>query len=160
MTAEACGVSLDYVKRVCAEGKKLSVGENQLAAKPSFFKSPRKSYKHAKPMTNLNDFNNDVVRRTVHSFYDNGQYPTSEKILGALHEKINYSDSQWSVRHILRNLNFKYKKCNDGRKFLMERNDIICFRVKFLRKMNEFRRNNDTRPIFYLNETWVNQNHT
>ena len=160
MTAEACGVSLACVKRVCAEGKKLSVGENQLAAEPSSFKSPRKSYKRAKPMTNLDDFDNEVVRRTVHSFYDNGQYPTSAKILRALHEKINYSGSQWSVRHILRSLNFKYKKCNDGRKFLMERNDIICSRVKFLRKMNEFRRNNDTRPIVYLDETWVNQNHT
>lgn len=135
------------------------MGENQLAAEPSSFKSPRKTYKRAKPMTNLDDFDNEVVRRTVHSFYDNGQYPTSAKILGALHEKINYSGSQWSVRHILRSLNFKYKKCNDGHKFLMERNDIVCSRVKFLRKMNEFRRNNDTRPIVYLDETWVKQNH-
>ncbi|VVC42664.1 Hypothetical protein CINCED_3A012861 [Cinara cedri] len=101
MTAEACGVSVACVKRVCAEGKKLFVSENQLTAEPSLFKSSKKSYKRAKPMTNLDDFDNDVVRRTVHSFYDNGQYPTSEKILEALHEKINYSGSQWSVRHIL-----------------------------------------------------------
>jgi len=60
----------------------------------------------------------------------------------------------------LRNLNFKYKKCNDGRKFLMERNDIVCSRVKFLRKINEFRRNKDTRPIVYLDKTWINQNNT
>jgi len=157
MTAEACGVSLACVKRVYAEGKKLSVGENRLAAEPSSFKSPRKTYKRAKPMTNLDD---EVVRRTIHSFYDNGQYPTSAKILATLHEKINYSGSQWSVRHILRSLNFKYKKCNDGRKFVMERNGIVCSRVKFLRKMNEFRLNNDTRPIVYLDETWINQNHT
>ncbi|XP_025191598.1 uncharacterized protein LOC112591881 [Melanaphis sacchari] len=26
--------------------------------------------------------------------------------------------------------------------------------------MNEFRRNGDTRPVVYLDETWVNQNHT
>jgi len=87
-TAEACGVSLACVKRVCAERKTLSVGENRLDAEPSLFKTPRKSYKRTKSMTNLDDFDNEVVRRTVHSFYDNGQYPTSVKILGALHEKI------------------------------------------------------------------------
>ena len=91
MTAEACGLCLACVKRVCAERKKLSVGENQLAAQPSLFKSPRKTYKPAKPMTNLDDFDNEVVRRTVHSFYVNGQYPIYAKILRALQEKINYS---------------------------------------------------------------------
>jgi len=43
MTAQACGVSLACVKRVCAEGKKLSVDENQLVAELSSFKSPRKT---------------------------------------------------------------------------------------------------------------------
>lgn len=46
--------------------------------------------------------------------------------------------------------NFKYKKCNDGRQFLVERSDIVVARVKFLRKVNEFRRNGDTRPVVYL----------
>jgi len=68
MTTEICGVSLVCVKRVFAEGKKLSVSENRQDAELSLFKSPRKSYKRAKPMTNLDDFDNEVVRRTVHSF--------------------------------------------------------------------------------------------
>lgn len=42
----------------------------------------------------------------------------------------------------------------------MERNDIVACRVKFLRKMYELRQNNDTRPVVYLDKTWVNQNHT
>jgi len=62
--------------------------------------------------------------------------------------------------HILNNLNFKYKKCNDGRRFLMERTDIVAMRVKFLRTIVNLRQNNDTRPVIYLDETWVNQNHT
>jgi len=61
---------------------------------------------------------------------------------------------------ILRSINFKYKKCNDGRRFFMERNDIVAMRVKFLRKMCNFRQSNDSRPIVYLDETWVNQNHS
>ncbi|KAF0758905.1 DDE 3 domain-containing protein [Aphis craccivora] len=42
----------------------------------------------------------------------------------------------------------------------MEQNDIVCFRVKFLRKMHEFSRNNDTRPIVYLDKKWIKQNNT
>lgn len=42
----------------------------------------------------------------------------------------------------------------------MERNDIVAMRVKFLRKMHDLRQNNDTRPVVYVDETWVNQNHT
>lgn len=42
----------------------------------------------------------------------------------------------------------------------MERSDIIAACITFLCKMNEFRTNCDTRPIVYLDENWVNQNHT
>lgn len=57
-------------------------------------------------------------------------------------------------------MKFRYKKCNNGRKFLMERNDIVAMRVRFLRHMVNLRTNNDDRPVVYLDETWVNQNHT
>jgi len=77
-----------------------------------------------------------------------------------MQEKINYPGSKMSVKRILHNLNFKYRKCNDGRRFLMERNDIVACRIKFLRKMYGLRQNNDTRLVVYLDETWVNQNHT
>lgn len=42
----------------------------------------------------------------------------------------------------------------------MERNDIVAMRVEFLCTMVSLRKNNDTRPIIYLDETWVNQNYT
>jgi len=42
----------------------------------------------------------------------------------------------------------------------MERNDIVPMRVKFLRTIVNLRKNNDTRPVIYLDETWVNQNYT
>lgn len=74
-------------------------------------------------------------------------------------EKINCRGTKSSIKTILRDLNFKYKNCNDGRRFLFEINYIITSRVKFLRKMYELRQNNDTRPVVYLDETWVNQNH-
>lgn len=65
-----------------------------------------------KSVTELDDFDNEVVRRVVHSFYDKGEFPTSAKILMELREKLNYRGSKSSVKIILKQLNFKYKKCN------------------------------------------------
>ncbi|KAJ4449810.1 hypothetical protein ANN_01216 [Periplaneta americana] len=98
--------------------------------------------------------------RTVHEFYDAGQFPTCAKISEALRDKIGYSGSGESTRRLLRSLGFSFKKCNNGHKFLMERSDIIAARIAFLRKMHSLRVNKETRPIVYLDEMWVNQNHT
>lgn len=87
-------------------------------------------------------------------FYDDGQYPTAKKLTMAMREKINYQGSIASMYCILRNLGFRY------RKFLMERGDIVAARLKFLRKMNNLRISKDERPRIYLDETWVNQNHS
>ncbi|KAF0708646.1 DDE 3 domain-containing protein, partial [Aphis craccivora] len=125
VTAKECGVSLACVKKVCSKAKK------ELEVRPSnkiAFKSPRKSYKRVKVMSSPDDFDNEVVRRTIHGFYDKGEFLTTAKILVVMQEKINYPGSKTSVKRILHNLNFKYKKCNDGRRFLMERNDIVVCR--------------------------------
>lgn len=39
-------------------------------------------------------------------------------------------------------------------------NETILLRIKCLRKMCNLRQSNDTRPIVYLDETWINQNHS
>lgn len=158
ITAEACGISVSTVKRITSEGAKSTTAES--VAGPSFT-SPRKSYKRMKYATDIDDFDADIVRRTVHEFYDKGQFPTSQKVLTAYQQKVNNcKGSRVSMWRILKSLHFKYKKCNDGRRFLMERNDIVAMRVKFLRKMHDLRQNNDTRPVVYLDETWVDQIHS
>jgi len=73
-----------------------------------------------------------------------------------MRKKIYFEGSKSSVQRILRSLNFKYKKCCNGRTFLMERNDIVALRKTFLRKMCSLRSSGDTRPVVYLYETWVN----
>ncbi|KAE9526271.1 hypothetical protein AGLY_013902 [Aphis glycines] len=107
---------------------------------------PKDGFSSYKGDFKLDDFDSDVVRRTVHEFYDRSEYPTSELILNAVKSKINYSGSLSTIQRLLRNLKFSCKKCSDGRKFLMERNDIVALRY--------------TRSIVYLEETWVNQNHS
>jgi len=64
--------------------------------------------------------------------YDRREHPTTSKILAEYQKRTEYKDSVTSTCRILRNLNFNYKKCNDGRRFLTKRNDIVATRVKFL----------------------------
>jgi hypothetical protein len=74
ITAEACGESKRSIQRICSEVKK----NDQLPETGSSFSSPRKSYKRTKYVSELDDFGSDVVRRTVHEFYDRSEYPISE----------------------------------------------------------------------------------
>lgn len=153
-TADACGYSLRTIIRICNEGDLTEVTNNLS------FSSPQKNVSHAKPVTVLDDFNKDIVRRTVQEFYDRGEYPTCLKLKEILEQKIGFSGCIKSLSVILKNLGFKYKRCNDGRRFLMERSDIVAARITFLRKMHKIRNESPGRPIIYLDETWINQNHS
>lgn len=156
ITGEACGISKRSIQRICSEVKKT----DELSETSPYFSSPRKSYERAKYVSELDDFDSDVVRRTVHEFYDKSEYPTSQLILNAINSKINYSGSLSSIKRLLRNLKFFNKKCSDGRKFLMKRNDIVTLRCKFLRQICTMHQNKNSRPIVYVDATWVNQNHS
>ncbi len=96
-TAEACVMSLRTVQRICHESKVTGNREEPLCVGSSNdlkFQSPRKKYSREKSVTELDDFDNEVVRRVVHSFYDKGEFPTSAKIISELPEKLNYRGSK------------------------------------------------------------------
>jgi hypothetical protein len=61
------------VQKVCNESFNYS-SDNQV------FSSPRKSYKRKHDITDMNDFDKDVLCRTVYEFYDRGDYPTASKL--------------------------------------------------------------------------------
>lgn len=154
ITAAMCAVSVRTVQNICREANENLKTQGELS-----FESPRKKIPHKSWVTDLDDFNKDIVRRSIQEFYDRGEYPTCSKIRDILKEKINFTGGVYSTWKVVRQIGFRFRKCNDGRKFLMERSDIVLARVKFLRKMHEIRLNN-SRPIIYLDETWVNQNHS
>lgn len=100
---------------------------------PSFSFS-HKSYKREKYVSELDGIDCDVVRRTLHVFYDRREYHTSHLILDFAKNKINYSGSLTSIQRLFKIFKFSCKKFSDGRKFLMERNDIDSLRYTFLDK--------------------------
>jgi len=153
-TSEACGISLKTIQRITSEAAKAPENSEHGPC----FSSPRKTYKRIKYATDIDDYDKDVLRRTVHEFYDQGEFPTSAKVLSKYQEKTGYKGSKTSMRRILKSLKFSYKKCIDGRRFLMEHNDIIDMRVQFLKKMINFRQNNDARQIVYLDKLKIPTN--
>jgi len=77
MTAKTCAVSLFSVERICRESKTLSNQDEELDIESSNnlkFRSSEKSYSRKKPVTELDDFVNELVRRVVHSFYDKCEF--------------------------------------------------------------------------------------
>jgi len=80
--AEAYAVNLRTVQQICNESK---ITENQVEAlnigssNDLKFRSPRKNYSREKCVTELDDINNEVVRRISHSFYDKSEFSTSTK---------------------------------------------------------------------------------
>lgn len=89
-----------------------------------------------------------------------GKYPISQLVLKSVKSKINYPGSLKLMQRLLKNLKFSYKKCSNNRKFLMERNNIASLQCTFLRSMCTMCKNKATQPMIYLDETWVNQNHS
>jgi len=77
ITAQACGISHRTVKRICGEARKCDDPETPDAS-PTLI-SPRKGYKRAKTVSELDDFDSE--------FYDRGEYPTAQLILNAVRKK-------------------------------------------------------------------------
>ncbi|KAF8764364.1 hypothetical protein HNY73_022443 [Argiope bruennichi] len=55
-------------------------------------------------------------------------------------------------------MNFRWKKCANKRKFLIERPDIVFWRNNYLRKMRQYRKSKC--QIVFIDETWVDSNLT
>jgi hypothetical protein len=66
ITARACGIHRRTVQKVCNQSFNSS-SDNQV------FTSPRKSYKRKHDVTDMNDFDKDVLCRTVYEIYDKGE---------------------------------------------------------------------------------------
>jgi len=90
----------------------------------------------------------------VHSFWHKREIPTLQKILVAVHQNEDLPDLlQTNLYRVLKGLNFQYTK-RVRNSALIERDDIVIWRNKYLEAIRKYRQQG--RPIYYLDETWVN----
>jgi hypothetical protein len=88
-------------------------------------------------------------------FYDKSEFPrVKEDCTSSLRKNFIYKFKVIEV------LGFKYKESNDEHKFLLEWGDIVAEQLKFLQTVHNIRVFGDIWSVFYLDKTWVNQNHT
>lgn len=83
-------------------------------------------------------FDEGVIRRTVDEIYTMyHKVPTLKVLLEKLREKINFSGARETLWKQLLSLGFKYKKCHDKRKLLMEQSNVVAWRSRYPRKLLE-----------------------
>jgi hypothetical protein len=73
-----------------------------------------------------------------------------------LKERINFDWKVTTLRRILKEMGFKWKRCGSRRKILIERKNIVNWRCAYLQQIRKFREMG--KPILYLDETWVDAN--
>ncbi|KAH6936075.1 hypothetical protein HPB50_013064 [Hyalomma asiaticum] len=101
-----------------------------------------------------------ALRRKVHGYFMRNEMPTAEKLRNDVISDTDMDMPTISTRTMQRMLNdlgflFRKRKRNSA---LLERDDIVAWRRKYLRTIREMRR--QQRTIYYLDETWVNAGHT
>ena len=122
-----------------------------------YFLTPIKRYIASRVHVNVDSFDKEVIRRTIHSFYDRREYPTLTKILEALREKEVFQGGRFCLWRIIQEIGFTYKK-RDSKRYIYEQHNIIEQRHTYLQTIKKLRRENKT--IIYTDETWVNAHHT
>lgn len=156
-TAAATGVSVSTVQRISATAR----NENS----PGFgmapiFRTPGKKRGGKKKITGLDSFDLSVIKRCVHNFHKTEkQLPTVKLFLQKLRQDINFKGSATSLRSILRQLNFKWKRTEDNRKLLIKHSNIRLKRIEYLKKLSANRQ--EGRPVIYLytDESYVDTSH-
>lgn len=146
-----CKVSKTTIKRIRKEGK---TNPNRKLSSPG---KKRKRPEHRNAV--VDDFDRRVILDTIRDFYvTQSVVPTCKKLLPVLNEKIGFKWGEWTLRRVLREMGFKWRKCASKRKVLVERDDIVYWRFEYLRQIKSYRDKNVS--IFYLDETWVDGNLT
>ncbi|XP_045504987.1 uncharacterized protein LOC123701527 [Colias croceus] len=111
-----------------------------------------------RPKLILDDFDKCVIRNKIREFYAvRKEVPTLRKLHRVLKEDINYCGGISSLSGILKELGYKYKKCESKRKVLIERHDIVVWRAKYLRTMKRLRETG--KPVVYIDETYIHTAH-
>lgn len=110
-------------------------------------------------IASIDSFDRMVIRNTINDFYIRLKIvPSTKKLLPVLREKIDFKWGAESLRKVLLEMGFRWRKTRSQRSVLIERQEIINWRYKYLTKLRQLRAEN--RTIYYLDETWVDSNLT
>lgn len=155
---------LKYKEMIEEISKSCGIGRRTIITTLSEYKnrgtvtSPNKKKCRLDVTKKVDDFDKNAIRQKVHSFWLNRNIPTLSKILTAVNEDNSLPNFKRSTFHkMLKSMNFVYQK-KKRNSALLERNDIVSWRRRYLESIKHYRQQG--RPIYYLDETWVNAGET
>jgi hypothetical protein len=151
--ASATGVSRSALKSIKKEMLNMQAGAT------TSYSTARRNSNRPRTVTKIDDFYMSVVRRAIHKFYlREKRLPTFQAVLTKLRESIGYTGQASSLLKIFKELGFRWRRMRDNRRILIEKQDVRCARVAFLRAITKFRRHG--RVIVYSDETYIHSSHT
>lgn len=151
-TAAACEVGKTLIVNV---GKEKSNIQSDFTEEDAKFLTPGKKRKIDKRVTKLDSFQNDAIRQHIYNYYRRKEHPTINKLHKSLAEAELFNGSRSSVWQVIKNIGFTFSTIS-GRKILMESENIVASRCRFLREI----RTKPVEQIVWLDETWVNIGHS
>ena len=102
----------------------------------------------------LDGFDQGVVQWTIASMYSSKKVlPTLDNITTELKQSIGYTGSKGRLRKDLLHTKSAYTRCGVNQKVLMERQDVVLSRIRYLRMVREWR------EADYTDETYVHTSH-
>lgn len=155
-TSEATGISTKTISKILKE-QESSEGASTSAG-PSF-STPKKGRMKKAHRLELDDFDYQQIRRKIHDFHlVEKQVVTVNSLLNNLKTEINFSGSRETLRRIMRELGFKFRRVETNRKLLAEKDEVRLLRIKYLRDVK--RNREEGRDIVYADESYVHTTHT
>ncbi|KAE9523362.1 hypothetical protein AGLY_016310 [Aphis glycines] len=155
---------LNYRQMVLKISKASGIGQRTIQTTLAEYKnkgtvsSPNKKKIRPTIIEKVDDFDKNAIRQKIHSFWFNREVPTIAKMLTAINEDEQLpSMKRSSFQKILKELQFVYVK-KSRNSALLERDDLVTWRQNYLSTIKQYRAQG--RPIYYLDETWVNAGET
>lgn len=145
-TSAATGVSIRTIQTIA---RNASTGANLHQA----FRTPGKRRTGKKKVTGLDASTQGVIKRTIHKFHiTEKELPSLDKLLKKLKQNINFQGSTSSLRRVLHEMGFKWRRTEDKRQVLLEHSHIRLKRIEYLQHMAGYRA--EGRPVVFTDVTY------
>ena len=106
----------------------------------------------------LDSFDINLIARTVKRMLDTNIVLSLRKLQKVIKDEHSLVVSKTTLWRVMKLKKYKFKKTYGNRQLICERPDLQRLRAKFLRDIRDYRARGLN--IVYLDETWINQNHT
>ncbi|XP_050420426.1 uncharacterized protein LOC126833253 [Adelges cooleyi] len=141
--------------------KELGIGQRTISStileyeKYKTVSSPNRKKNRDSINAKIDEFDKYAIRRIIHGFWFEKQFPTLDKILSRINSTEGLPKfTRSSLYLLLRNyMGFEYVK-RSRNNAMVENDGIVVWRRNYLETIKKYR--NEGRPIYFMDEMWIN----